>query len=206
MKGMPKFKNISGVILAGGSSKRLNGIIKAKIIIDGRTIISRIIDTMNELFVEIIIITNTPDEFEEYNSYKIIGDEFHNKGPLGGIHSAMKISSSEALFIVAGDMPLLDKNYIIRQVKYFNDNNYDVVIPGINHYNEPLHGVYKKSLLGNLEEYLKVERDNSVSAFLNRSNTGYLQFEDSEKTRKAFFNINSPGDITVLKKLLYPAR
>jgi hypothetical protein len=36
--------NISGVILAGGASKRFNGLIKAKIVIDGRTIISRIIE------------------------------------------------------------------------------------------------------------------------------------------------------------------
>ncbi len=118
MKVDTKLHNISGVILAGGSSKRLNGMIKAKIVIDGRTIISRIIDTMNELFGEIIIVTNTPDEFKEYNAYKIIGDKFLNKGPLGGIHSAMNICSSDALFIVAGDMPLLDKILYIRQIEY----------------------------------------------------------------------------------------
>jgi len=206
MKETLKLHNISGVILAGGASRRLNGMIKAKIVIDGRTIISRIIDTMNELFAEIIIVTNTPDEFKDYNNYKIIGDEFLNKGPLGGIHSAMISSSSDAMFIVAGDMPLLDKNIIASQIEYFNDNNYDVVIPGINHLNEPLHGIYKKSLLRNLEEYLKIESDNSILAFLNKSNTGYLQYEESEKTRRAFFNINSPADITILKKMLDPTR
>ena len=38
--------NISGVILAGGASKRFNGINKTRILIDGKTIISRMIDTI----------------------------------------------------------------------------------------------------------------------------------------------------------------
>jgi molybdopterin-guanine dinucleotide biosynthesis protein A len=78
--------NISGVVLSGGVSKRFNGIIRAKIVIDGKTIISRIVETIDDIFDEIIIVTNTPDEFKEYNSCKIIGDQFLNKGPLGGIH------------------------------------------------------------------------------------------------------------------------
>ena len=85
--------NISGVILAGGASKRFDGIIKAKIVIDGKTIISRIIETIGEIFDNIIIVTNTPDEFKEFKSCKIIRDHFLNKGPLGGIHSAMKESA-----------------------------------------------------------------------------------------------------------------
>jgi molybdopterin-guanine dinucleotide biosynthesis protein A len=78
--------NISGVILAGGASKRFNDIIKTKIVIDGKTIISRIIETIDDIFDEIIIVTNTPDEFKEYANCRIIGDQFLNKGPLGGIH------------------------------------------------------------------------------------------------------------------------
>jgi molybdopterin-guanine dinucleotide biosynthesis protein A len=87
---------ISGVILAGGNSKRFNGIVKAKIIIEGKTIISRIIETIENIFDEIIVVTNTPKEFQEYTGCKIIGDQFLNKGPLGGIHAALKKSKKEA--------------------------------------------------------------------------------------------------------------
>ena len=197
-----KFHNIAGVILAGGASKRFNGIIKAKIIIDGDTIISRIIDIMDELFGEIIIVTNSPCEFKEFNSCKIIGDTFLNKGPLGGIHSAIMNSSCDSLFFVAGDMPFLDREIIMKQIEYFNDNNFEVLIPRIDHLTEPLHGIYKKSLLRKLEEYLEVETDYSVSAFLKKTDVNYLQYEESEKTRRAFFNINLPSDIDIVSSLL----
>jgi molybdopterin-guanine dinucleotide biosynthesis protein A len=197
----PILNNITGVILAGGASRRLNGLVKAKIVIEGRTIISRIIDIMNELFDEIIIVTNTPEEFKEYSGYKITGDHFLNKGPLGGIHSAMKVASSDAMFVVAGDMPLLEKDIIIRQAEYFFDNNYDAVIPRINHFNEPLHGIFKKSLLPHLEKYLEKEGDNSILGYLKNTHTGYLQLEDSEDNKRAFFNINSPSDIARLEGL-----
>ncbi|HZY26574.1 MAG TPA: molybdenum cofactor guanylyltransferase [Bacteroidales bacterium] len=198
--------SIAGVILAGGASKRFNGIIKAKIVIDGRTIISRIIGTMNELFDEIIIVTNTPDEFKEYSKCKIAGDRFLNKGPLGGIHSAMINSSCDAMFIVAGDMPLLEKDIIIKQIEYFNHNNFDVVIPRINNFTEPLHGIYKKSLLRKLEAHLEVETDYSIRAFLKKTDISYLQFEESENTKKAFLNINSSSDIAIVERLLDPTK
>lgn len=198
--------NITGVILAGGKGSRFNGILKSKIVIEEKTIISRIIDVICDLFGEIIIVTNTPDEFKEYHNYKIISDQFLNKGPLGGIHSAMVESSFEALFVFAGDMPLLEKDIIREQVEYFIENSFDVVIPSINQFTEPLHGIYKKSLLRVLEEYIKVENDYSVQAFLKKIDVNYLQFEESEYTRRAFLNINSPSDLVIVKKMLDPSK
>ncbi len=194
--------NISGVILAGGAGKRFNGIIKPRILIDGKTIISRIIDTISEIFDEIIIVTNTPEEFSEFSNYKIVSDQFLNKGPLAGIHSALKVSEKEALFVFAGDMPLLDKEFIIRQISYYNINKCEVLIPQIKNYIEPLHGIYKKTLFKVLEEYLIVNHDYAVREFLKVVNVRYLQLEESEKTRSAFLNINSPYDVSVAEKLL----
>jgi len=194
--------NISGVILAGGASKRFNGINKTRILIDGKTIISRIIDTISDIFDEITIVTNTPEEFSDFSNYKIVGDQFLYKGPLGGIHSALKASEKDTLFVFAGDMPLLDKEFIIRQIDYFSLNKCEVLIPQINKYIEPLHGIYKKTLISVLEEYLIVNHDYAVREFLKKVNVCYLQFEESEKTRSAFININSPYDVSIAEKLL----
>lgn len=201
---MQLINNISGVILAGGASKRFNGIIKAKIVIDGKTIISRIIETLGDIFDELIIVTNTPEEFKEYNSCKIIGDQYLNKGPLGGIHSALKVSEKEALFVFAGDMPLLEKEIIIRQIDFYNINKCDVLIPQINKYIEPLHGIYKKTVLRILEEYLEGDNDFAIREFFKKVNVHYLQFEGSEKSRSAFTNINSLSDVSIVKKLPGP--
>jgi len=195
------FNNISGVILAGGDSSRFNGIIKSKIVINGRTIISRIIDILDELFDEIIIVTNRPEEFTEYSSCKIIGDRILNKGPLGGIHAALKETDKELLFVVAGDMPLIDKDYIVRQVDFYMKNVCEVLIPSVNNYIEPLHGIYKHTIMTILEDFLKKENNYALRDFFKIADTRYLEFEDSDKSKKAFTNINSPSDIIKVKNL-----
>jgi molybdenum cofactor guanylyltransferase len=194
--------NISGVILAGGSSKRLGGILKAGIVIDGKPIMLRIIETIGDIVDDLIIVTNRPEEFKYYTSCKIIRDIFPHRGPLGGIHSAMKESEREALFVFAGDMPLLDKEIIIRQIKVFKSINCDILIPKFNNSIEPLHGIYRKSLILNLEEYLNEGNNFAIREFLKKADVHYLQLEESEKCRRAFTNINSSSDLTYVKRLL----
>ena len=194
--------NISGVILAGGANKRFDGMTKANIVIDGKTIISRIIDTIKDIFDEIIIVTNTPEEFKEYINYKIVSDQILKAGPLGGIHAAIKTSSKEALFVFAGDMPLLDKKVIIRQIEFYNSHKCDILIPRINTYIEPLHAIYNISIIETLEDYLTGDHDYAVRKFYKRQNVRYIQLKGSEEISNAFININSPADIPIAEKIL----
>lgn len=194
--------NISGVILAGGANSRFNGIVKANLVIGGRTIISRASDILREIFYEIIIVTNSPGHFAGYTDFKIIGDEIPDKGPLGGIHAALKAASGEAVFVFAGDMPLIDTEIITSILNSFNRGKYDILIPKTDDYIEPLHAIYSKSILQNIEDFLETSRKNAVREFLKQVNTCYMPFENSEKTRKAFTNINYPEDLSVVVKLI----
>ena len=186
---------ISGVILAGGSSKRFGGTTKANVVINGETIISRIISTISDLFVEIIIVTNKPEEFSEYIQYKIVEDHYLKAGPLGGIHAALKASSEDAIFVFAGDMPFLDKEIISDQINEFSKRQHDVLIPEVNQFIEPLHAIYRKSVLNHLERFLLEGKSRAVRDFLSEVNVGYLQMTKNEKTEIAFVNINSPSDL-----------
>lgn len=194
--------NISGVILAGGSNTRFNGITKANIVIDGKTIISRIIETISDIFGEIIIVTNTPEEFSAHSNYKIVSDQFLNAGPLGGIHAALKASSGEAIFVFAGDMPLLDKELIIRQIYFYELIKCEILVPRTGKQIEPLHSIYNSSVIIKLEEYLGGGNTFAVRDFFKLADVGYLDLEESERVRLTFTNINSSSDISVVKDLL----
>lgn len=195
-------RNISAVILAGGASSRFNGMLKPKIIIDGKMIITRILETISEFFDEIIIVTNTPLEYVDFKNCRLTGDHFQNKGPLSGIHAAMYESSKEALFVFAGDMPLIDKDYVISQINYYNRSNCEVLIPQIDDNIEPLHGIYRNSLRTTLEEYLKGDNDCAIREFFKVTEVCFMKIEGSEKSRNAFSNINSPSDVTRVNNLL----
>ncbi|MCX6335108.1 MAG: molybdenum cofactor guanylyltransferase [Bacteroidia bacterium] len=187
---------ISGVILAGGASKRFGGITKANIIVEGSTIISRIVFTINDIFDEKIIVTNRPEEFQEFDQCKKIKDQYLKSGPLGGIHAALKSTSADACFVFAGDMPFLDKKIIEDQIREFSSNEYDVLIPRTGKLIEPLHAIYRKSILEDLENFLSDGKSRAVRDFLMEVNVGYIQIPEGATSRKAFANINSPSDIS----------
>jgi molybdopterin-guanine dinucleotide biosynthesis protein A len=195
-------QSISAVILAGGANSRFNGVTKAKIIISGKSIISRIFTTIGDIFEEIILVTNTPQEFAEYSNYTITGDQILNAGPLGGIHAAIKTASGEAFFVFAGDMPLLSKSLILKQIEYFHKNKCDVLIPRIGENIEPLHAIYNRSVLNPLEEYLVRHDDYAVRDFFRMVRAKYFEPEASEEIKTAFTNINVPGDIILVEKIL----
>ena len=186
---------ISGVILAGGSNKRFGGITKANIVIGGKTIISRMISTISHLFAEIIIVTNNPEEFREFIQYKIVEDQYLKAGPLGGIHAALKASSEHAIFVFAADMPFLDKKIITCQINEFNKGNYDAFLPKVGQYIEPLHAIYRQSILNDLEKFLSEGKKRAVRDFLREVKVDYLQIPDTGQNKRAFTNINSPSDL-----------
>jgi molybdopterin-guanine dinucleotide biosynthesis protein A len=194
--------DISGIILAGGASKRFNSIIKSNIVIEGKTIFSRITDIIKDVFEEIIIVTNTPEEFAEFNNYKTVTDQFIKTGPLGGIHAALKASSKEALFVFAGDMPLLNKKNIIRQIDFYYSHKCDILVPRISTLIEPLHAIYNLSVIKTLEEYLAGDHDYAVREFFKVVNVRYMQLKNSEENKNMFANINSPADIAMIEKIL----
>ena len=186
---------ISGVILAGGSNKRFGGIIKANVVIGGVSIISRILSTISGLFDEIIIVTDKPEEFLESIQYKLVKDLFHKAGPLGGIHAALKATSADAIFVFAADMPFLDRKIISDQINEFNKGEYDVLIPTVNQFIEPLHAIYRKLVLNDLERFLSERKSKAVRDFLREVSVGYFQVQETEESKLAFININSPSDI-----------
>jgi molybdopterin-guanine dinucleotide biosynthesis protein A len=186
---------ISGAILAGGAGSRFNGRMKPKIVVDGETIISRMISVIKDIFEEIIIVTNNPGEFSDFNYCKIVGDEILNRGPLGGIHAALKASSNDAVFIFAGDMPFPDRKIISGMIETYKGSDCHALIPGVGEYIEPLHSIYSRAITDHLEAYLKSGRSNAVRDYTELINAEILQFENTERIKKAFTNINSLSDI-----------
>ena len=194
--------NITGVILAGGTNKRFKGSTKANIVIDGATIMTRIIDKIRDIFNEIIIVTNTPGEFYKYSKCKIICDIIKNKGPLGGIHAALRESENDSVFVFAGDMPYLDKELINSQISYYLKNDCEVLVPQVNRQIEPLHAIYNKTMLTVLEDYLTENHDLAVHRFVKILKVNYLKLEGSDEIKRAFTNINSLSDIPLIEKIL----
>ncbi|MDA3906781.1 MAG: molybdenum cofactor guanylyltransferase [Bacteroidales bacterium] len=192
MKG--RYKNICAVVLAGGKCTRYKGENKAFLKIDDETFYDRTISLLRNIFEEIVVITNDPDDFPKDNIPKY-QDIIKNIGPLGGIHTALSNAGEfDAIFIVAVDMPYLDEDTIRKITKNFLEQDIDILIPKIGDNIEPLSAIYSIKILARLNEYLKATNNFSIRSFLKVVNTTFFELDATQDNKKSFYNINSPLD------------
>lgn len=194
--------DIAGVVLAGGTNSRFNNIIKAKIVICGVPVINRILNTIRPIFSEIVIVTNTPDEFSDLTGVRFTADTFIKTGPLGGIHAALKTISCDAVFVFAGDMPLLDKRIINKQIEDYKLSSCDILIPRIKENIEPLHAIYSSAVYPMLEDYLLRDENYAVRDFIALMNVRYSDLDSTAENKRAFSNVNTPEDKILIEEIL----
>ena len=185
--------NLSGAILAGGKNKRMEGADKSFIDIQGIPIIQRAVNILKEMFEEIIIVTNSPADFESYRKEcHIVSDIIKDVGPLGGIHSALSHTTKEGVFFVACDMPYLHKGLIRRLLEEARKDTKSCVVPYSERGLEPLHAVYSKASLENIKLCLD-KKEFSIREFLKHCNCKYIKAQNDEMS--SFHNINMQADL-----------
>ena len=91
--------DVCAVILAGGQSRRM-GFNKALIDVNGRPIISLLIDQVSQVTNRILISSNDSSSYRFLN-FPVVPDHFAGCGPLAGLHAAMRFNDC-SLFIVLG--------------------------------------------------------------------------------------------------------
>lgn len=188
------------IILSGGKSSRM-GTNKALLKIDGKTNIERIKEALEEVFSDIILVTNEMEEYRFLN-LPMVADIYPGKGPLAGIHSGLIASSYDVNFVVACDMPFISSNlakYLIEQ-----SDGYDVVVPKIGGKLHPLFSVFKKSNLSIIEDELKKEKLRIRDLFdllkVRVINEDEIVDTIDEDIERSFYNMNSPSDYEAVKK------
>ena len=112
-------KNITGIILSGGKSSRM-GENKSLLKLGPKTVIEHVVELMQSIFSEVILITNTPEEYHFLN-IPMYADIYKYKGPIAGIHSGLTHSNTETNFIVSCDIPLLTSEIIEYVINYRTD-------------------------------------------------------------------------------------
>ena len=197
------YSDITGIILAGGKSLRM-GVNKSFLRLGNQTIIERITDLMNSLFKEVIIITNTPEEYEFLNR-SLYKDIYIGYGPLGGIHSGLIYSKTEKNFVISCDVPRMTKEMIEYIVNF--QTHKPIVFCQAGGYHQPLVGIYKKKIIVEIEKFLSDNTktaDKSFHHFLKDVSAELIDPKDLPFYKdEIFFNVNNPNDYSLILSEYY---
>jgi len=204
------YDDITGIILSGGKSSRM-GENKSLMKINDSTMIERVVNLMKSYFTEVILITNTPDEYEFLN-ISLYEDIFTYRGPLAGIHSGLHHSETERNFIISCDIPLMTGEIIKYLIEYETDK--PITICKADGFIQQLAGLYSKSVLPNAEKLLKENIENETRSesqtkrkckVLSLIDVAGAQIINVEKLsfyeEGTFFNMNRPEDYQKILEL-----
>lgn len=140
---------VAGVILAGGKNSRM-GRNKAFLNVNGSRIIDNTIFIYKGIFEEVIIVTNTPEDYI-FPGVLTVRDCIQGGGAMGGLYTGLLEAGKKYCFVTACDMPFLSSS-LIRYMAAIR--GWDIVAPLIMGHYEPLFALYSKDCLGILKNQL----------------------------------------------------
>lgn len=190
--------NLTGVVLAGGASRRM-GRDKAFLELGGRPLIQIVIERMREVCDEVIIVA---DDVASYAGLgvNVVPDRFHNVGVLGGLHAGLAAASHDLTLAVGCDMPFL-KPDLLRAFAVWAEG-YDVALLRHNGHVEPLHGAYRRTCLRPIEAAIRAGRRRIVS-FFPQVRVRTVTPEDVkplDPDLNSFRNVNTPQEWETAKE------
>jgi molybdopterin-guanine dinucleotide biosynthesis protein A len=188
-------------ILAGGESSRM-GRDKSFVELDGKPLITHVIEHLSVLGLPLMIIANQPERYQVFG-LPVMTDVLPNRSSLGGLYSAIYHSPSNFTLCVACDMPFLNPALLayIASLR----TGYDAVVPVVGGHPQGLHALYSKTCLGPMRQQLEQNQfkiRNLYTQVITRwVDEDELQRYDADLT--AFVNVNTPEALRAAEHSLH---
>lgn len=185
----------TAAVLCGGKSSRM-GFDKCKIKIGDKYLIEIIGEQLEEVFDEIILISNDLNKFDNIK-YRVVKDIIPDSGPMGGIYSALKYSSSKNVFVTACDMPVINTGFIRYMSKMLNSESADGIVSIKSNYIEPLYAFYSTGMIERFEHHIQ-KGNFKLNSVIQESHMHYIQESEVRgfsSDMSIFTNLNYKTDL-----------
>lgn len=195
---------VSGIVLAGGISKRF-GRDKAIEPFEDQPLINRVIDSLTVVVDEVVVVVNSDVRGQSLPlpaSAKAVTDLYPNCGSLGGIFTGLTTASNDWGLVVACDMPFLNTELLKHMID--SRSGFDAVVPIVDGWPEPVHALYSKACLPHIEKKIQAGRL-KIAGFFEDVRVNYIPEDvltDYDQNKLSFFNINTQDDLERANSLL----
>ncbi len=130
-------------ILAGGQGRRLGGVAKGLLIVEGETVLTRLL-RLAPGFGDCLLATDDPEPYDSFGVRKF-ADPIPGRGAPGGVLAALSGARTPLVLVVACDMPFVTRAVVEALLRRFTDSDPALCFRVAGRL-EPLLGVYRRSL------------------------------------------------------------
>src|SRR5215475_10074157 len=131
--------SLAAFVLAGGRSSRM-GSNKAFLELAGKPLLEHAISLASSVTDEVRIVGD-PQAFARFGT--ILPDLYPGRGPLGGIHAALRASRSELNLVLGVDVPFLEKEFLAFLISISQLSGATVTLPHASGHLQTLCSVYR---------------------------------------------------------------
>ena len=190
---------ITGLILAGGRSSRMDGQDKGLLKLIDKPMIDYVIQRLKPQVEQILISANRHIGQYEQFGYPVLLDEYDDfRGPMAGMAKGLASIDSEYLLTVPCDGPLLPIDLAIRMLDYAQKMKNKAVFAFDGQHKQPTYNLLHSDLLPAILCSLQ-KKEYKLGKWLLDNNAGKVDFSDQ---KSAFLNVNTADDLKrLLKKL-----
>lgn len=189
---------VSGVLLAGGQSRRMGGQDKGLLPYQGRSMASHVISTILPQVDDFYISANR--HIEEYRSfsYPVITDGLDNfQGPLAGILAVMEQIDSDYLLTVPCDNPVISPQLRQRLLEALLTTGSDIAVAHDGTQLQPVFSLIPRRLQSSLTDFL-ASGQRKTRDWLFQHKVVEVDFSDQAD---CFININTADDLQKKPKI-----
>jgi len=180
-----------GAILAGGAARRLGGVAKGLIEIDGVRMIERVARALRPVTERIVVVSSIEGAGDWLADADVVTDEQPGSGPMGGIASALRATGGDVL-VVAWDSNFVRTALLVPLLTAEIGN--DAVVWRLPSGIEPLIALYRQSALPTIDAALArgERRARDIVSLLRVRTLTELPVGCSVES---FFSVNTPDDL-----------
>jgi molybdopterin-guanine dinucleotide biosynthesis protein A len=190
--------DLTAFILAGGKSTRMRRD-KAFLEFEGRTLLSRALDLARSVASDVRIVGNR-EKFETFAP--VVEDIFPARGPLAGIHAALRSSSTNLNLMLAVDMPFVSPAFLRFLIAQARAAPQAVVIVPRQDRRQTLCAIYRHAFAEPAEHALLAGR-NRVDLLFDLVPIRVIdetELQTAGFSPEIFRNLNTPADLEVESK------
>lgn len=189
----------TGLILAGGASRRM-GRDKAHLPWGDATLIEHVVETLRPHVDELIVAVKDAGAFGGLRA-RVVEDLVPDAHALGGLYTGLTLAAYERCFVCACDTPFVNPTLI--QFLVQQADGWDLVIPRTREGLQPLHAVYRRTVLPAIEERLRARQWDLHAVVPNARARiiGPEQIARLDPWALSFFNVNTPEEYATARRL-----
>ncbi len=184
--------DVTGLVLAGGQGRRMGGVDKGLVELDGKPLVAHVIARLVPQVGALVISANQNHDRYASFGYPVVADDVPGyAGPLAGLHAGLARAVTPYVATAPCDSPFLPPDLVVRLAEGMARSKAQVAVAQTHGQPHPVFALVDRSVLPHLASFLE-GGGRKVDAWHATLAVATVRFDDCAD---AFRNINTQDEL-----------